>query len=121
MVIDGILESESLSEGERVWQGPSLINSVFSGLVKSYNRSTKALRLYDYSGNSFTNFDSTLMFTSNNSVNFNVNTAATVVAPEEYPVATLPNPWFYGNGRAKAVAEFYNGLIRFTGFYLNTD
>ena len=121
MVIDGITESQSLVEGERVWQGASLLNSVFSGLVKSYNRSTKALRLYNFSGNSYTNFNSTLMFTSNNSVNFNVNTAATVVAPEAYPVATLPNPWFYGNGQAKAVAEFYNGLIRFTGFYLNTD
>lgn len=121
MVIDGITESQSLTEGERVWQGPSLLNSVFSGLVKSYNRSTKALRLYNFSGNSFTNFNSTLMFTSNNAVNFNVNTSATVVAPDAYPVATLPNPWFYGNGQAKAVAEFYNGLIKFTGFYLNTD
>jgi len=121
MVIDGIDENQSLTEGERVWQGPSLLNSVFSGLVKSYNRSTKALRLYNYSGNSFTNFNSTLMFTSNSSVNFNVNTSATVTAPDEYPVSTLPNPWFYGNGQAKAVAEFYNGLIKFTGFYINTD
>jgi hypothetical protein len=28
---------------------------------------------------------------------------------------------YYGNGRAKAKAQFANGLIEFDGFYLNTD
>jgi hypothetical protein len=30
-------------------------------------------------------------------------------------------PYRYGDGRARANAEFLNGLIRYNGFYLNTD
>ena len=33
----------------------------------------------------------------------------------------LPNPMYYGDGRARANALFANGLIEFNGFYLNTD
>jgi len=125
MVIDGIQESESLAEGERVYQGITLETATFQGIVKDYNRSTKALRLFNYSGNSFTNFNSTITFKSEGGVQFNVNTSANVTAPSEYPTAVkavgLPNPWFYGNGKAKGYAEFFNGLIKFNGFYLNTD
>ncbi|UCF70485.1 MAG: hypothetical protein JSW49_09860, partial [candidate division WOR-3 bacterium] len=52
-------------------------------------------------------------------------TAATVPAPSQYPAAViatgLPNPYWYGNGKAKGIAVFYQGLIAFPGFYLNTD
>jgi hypothetical protein len=54
-----------------------------------------------------------------------VKTTANVTAPASYPAEVratgLPNPWFYGNGQAKGYAEFFNGLIKFNGFYLNTD
>jgi hypothetical protein len=121
MIIDGIDDNENLSEGERVYQGATLETAVFQGIVKDYVRTLKLLRLFNYSGNSFTNFNSTLVFTSEGGVQFSVNTAAKVPAPADYPVDVLPNPWFYGNGRAKGIAEFYQGLIRFPGFYLNTD
>jgi hypothetical protein len=125
MVISGISDSESLPEGTRVYQGASLETAIFQGIIKSYNRSTKLLRLYNYSGNSFSNFNETLPLTSEDSVTFTINTSANVPAPSLYPstvVATgLPNPWFYGNGKAKGYAEFFNGLIKFNGFYLNTD
>lgn len=125
IVIDGIQESETLAEGERVYQGATLETATFQGIVKDYNRSEKALRLFNYSGTSFTNFNSTLTFKSEGGVQFNVNTSANVTAPSDYPASVkatgLPNPWFYGNGKAKGYAEFFNGLIKFTGFYLNTD
>ena len=122
IVIDGIADLEDLSEGERVFQGATLETAIFQGIVKDYNRSTKALRLYNYSGNSFTNFNSTLIFTSEGGVKFNVNTSATVSPPAEYTSQVgLANPHFYGNGKAKGIAEFFNGLIKFTGFYLNSD
>ena len=125
IVIDGIDELESLTEGERVYQGATLETASFQGIVKDYNRSTRHLRLFNYSGNSFDNFNPTLIFTSEGGVNFNVNTSATVSAPSTYPadiiLSGLPNPWFYGNGKAKGYAEFFNGLIQYTGFYLNTD
>lgn len=135
MVISAIPENKSLTSGERVYQGASLKTASFQGIVKSYNRTTRVLRLFNYSGASFSNFNSTTPFTSEGGVTFSVDTTAKVPAPAAVPslgtlgdpyasvraTGGLPNPWFYGNGRAKAVAEFYNGLIKFPGFYVNTD
>ena len=127
MVINGILDAETLTEGEYVYQGATLLTASFLGMVKSYNRSTKLLRLFNYAGASFANFNASLPFTSEGAVVFTVNQTATakVPAPDTYSanvIATgLPNPMFYGNGKARGVAEFFNGLIKFTGFYLNTD
>jgi len=123
MIIDGVDDNETLSEGERVYQGATLETALFQGIVKSYNRSTKRLRLFNYSGN--TSYTTSLVFTSQGGVQFTVNTSANVPAPAEYPAALratgLTNPYFYGNGKAKGYAEFYQGLIKFPGFYLNTD
>lgn len=125
MIIDGILESESLSEGERVYQGLTLETATFQGIVKSYNRTTRLLRLFNYSGNSFGNFNKSLEFTSEGGVKFFVDDTVRVPAPLTYSAeaiaAGLDNPWFYGNGKAKGIAQFFNGLIKFNGFYINTD
>jgi len=127
MIIDGILEAESLSEGERVYQGATLETATFQGIIKSYNRSTRLLRLFNFSGASYSSFNKTLEFTSEGGVKFFVDPdpASRVPAPADYPPsvvsAGLDNPWFYGNGKAKGIAEFFAGLIQFTGFYLNTD
>jgi hypothetical protein len=125
MIIDGIADNESINEGDRVYQGDTLATASFQGIVKSYNRSDNLLRLFNYSGNSFESFQPSIAFTSTRGVIFSVNTAAKVPAPDAYPEAVkatgLPNPWFYGNGKAKGVADFYNGLIKFNGFYINTD
>lgn len=125
MVIEGVSEAENLSEGERVYQGATLETAIFQGIVKSFTRSTNLLRLFNFSGNSFSNFNDSLEFTSEGGVNFTVNTAAVVPAPSQYPAdiiaSGLPNPYWYGNGKAKGVAIFYQGLIAFPGFYLNTD
>jgi hypothetical protein len=125
MVIDPIDEAEHLVEGEHVYQGASLVTATFQGIVKNFNRSINTLRLFNYSGTSYDNFNSSLPFTSNGSVVFTVDETARVAAPSTYPAAViasgLPNPHFYGNGKAKGYAEFFNGLIKFNGFYLNTD
>lgn len=125
MIIEGVSEGENLSEGERVYQGATLETAIFQGIVKSFTRSTNLLRLFNFSGNSFGNFNDSLEFTSEGAVNFTVNTAAVVPAPDEYPASVkatgLPNPYWYGNGKAKGIAIFYQGLIAFPGFYLNTD
>ena len=122
MVIVAILESENLVEGERVYQGDTLETATFQGIVKSYNRSTRLLRLFNYSGR----FERTLPLTSQGGVVFTVDTASNVPAPDsdaylQFKLTGLPNPWVYGNGKAKAYAEFFEGLIKFNGFYLNTD
>lgn len=125
MVINPISESATLDEGEKVYQGASLDTAIFQGTVKSFTRSTNTLRLFNYSGSSFSNFNASLPFTSEGGVAFTINSAEKVIAPDQYPVGArnegLPNPYFYGNGKARAIAEFFNGLIKFPGFYINTD
>lgn len=120
-VIDAIPEYQDFIEEEYIFQGGSLSTSSFRANVKSYDRTTNVLRLYDFSGN----FDTTISLTSANGVICSVNSSANVPAPSQYPAAViatgLPNPMYYGDGKARARATFANGLIEFNGFYVNTD
>jgi hypothetical protein len=120
-VINPIPESNVFTETEYVYQGQSIANSTFKANVKSYNRETGVLRLYDFSGS----FSNTVDIISANGIYCNSNLSMNVPAPEQYPAEVvaegLPNPMRYGNGLAKAKAFFANGLIEFNGFYLNSD
>ena len=127
-VVFPIPEEQEVYEQEYLYQGESFQSSTFRANVKSYNRTTNLLRLYNYSGV----IDTTQSFRTANSVIININNTARVPVPVRgipvgtstfYPpsVADLPNPMYYGNGRAKANAQFANGLIEFNGFYINTD
>jgi hypothetical protein len=120
-IINPIPEANTFTETEIIYQGASLATSTFRANVKSYDANTGLLRLYDFSGA----INKTIDLITANGVYCNVNTAANVPAPAQYPsivIATgLPNPMYYGNGRAKANAQFANGLIEFNGFFLNTD
>jgi hypothetical protein len=133
-VVDTIVfplpEEQEVYEQEYVYQGLSFGTSTFRANVKSYSRSTNLLRLYNYSGS----IDINQPLRSANDVIISINGAARVPVPVRgvlvgtgpttfYPpsVADLPNPMYYGNGRAKANALFANGLIEFNGFFLNTD
>lgn len=121
VVIDGIADAENLFETEYVYQGNSLDTSTFRANVDSYIRDSKLLRLYNYSSN----INTTISIVSANGVTFNVNTLAVVPAPSQYPttvvISGLPNPMYFGNGLARANAQFANGIIQYNGFFLNTD
>jgi hypothetical protein len=123
MMIEGVGELENLSEGERVYQGATLETADFQGIVKSFTRSNGLLRLYNYSGRG--NFNESIDINSEGGVTFTVNAAANVPAPSSYPLALrtsgLSNPYWYGGSIARGTALFYQGLIAFPGFYLNTD
>jgi len=120
-IINPVPEANTFTETEIIYQGASLATSTFRANVKSYDANTGLLRLYNFSGA----INRTIDLITANGVYCNVNTAANVPAPAQYPsivIATgLPNPMYYGNGRAKANAQFANGLIEFNGFFLNTD
>ena len=127
-VINPIPTENVFTETEFVYQAnldqdptASISNPTFRANVKSYNKETGVLRLYDYSGA----FSNTIDLISANGVYCNSNVLMNVPAPEQYPSQViadgLPNPMRYGNGLAKAKAFFANGLIEFNGFYLNTD
>ena len=90
-----------ISEGDYVYQGtaPTSGGFTFYATVDSYNSTSSILRIYDYIGNLSTS--SNLRFAS-------FNTQITSVTS-------------YGNGQARANAEFLNGLLKSNGYFLNTD
>jgi hypothetical protein len=84
-----------------VYQGTSNTTPSFSAIVDQYNPNTNVLRIFDYKGT----FDPLkLIFSDDGLISAN---AVSIV--------------FYGDGKAKATANFENGLIRYPGLYLNTD
>lgn len=121
LVINPVDVSNTFIETEYIYQGASITNSTFKANVDFYNKTTGLLRLYNFSGT----INPSLDLITQNAVYCNVNTSVNVAAPSQYPAGViasgLPNPMYYGNGRAKANAVFANGLIEFNGFYLNTD
>jgi hypothetical protein len=121
VIINPIQEVETFTESEYIYQGISITESTFRANVKQYNRSTGLLRLYNFSGA----LDRNINLITQNNIIVSVNTSANVPAPAQYPSTVratgLPNPMYYGDGRARANAAFANGLIQFNGFYLNSD
>jgi len=86
-----------------VYQGTSNSSATFSAYVDQFTQDTGFIRLFNYKGT----FDVTKTIHSDDGiVSGNVVLGSTTV---------------YGDGRAKATANFENGLIRYPGIYLNTD
>ena len=86
-----------------VYQGTSNSSTTFSAYVDEFTQDTGFIRLFNYKGT----FDASKTIKSDDgTVSGNVVLGSTTV---------------YGDGRAKATANFENGLIRYPGIYLNTD
>ena len=88
-----------ISNGDNVYQGANANSYTFSATVDSYDSANNRLRIFNYMGT----LDNELPLKL---PTFNVNVVSVVT---------------YGNGLAKANAEFLNGVIKYAGFYLNTD
>jgi len=97
---------QQFNEGQLVYQGANINSTTFIGSVDSYTSSNGTLRLYNYNGvlNTFANL--TVTETSAYAA-YNVNAYAEVNT--------------FGNGLARANAEFLNGVINYDGYFLNTD
>jgi hypothetical protein len=114
--------------GDKVWQGNELSNddATFSAIVDevyriSSNSNAGIIRIFDYSGSIVNNIPLRVNTASLN-VSVNVVTQNASISFNDVNPATLRQyPYFYGDGLAKANAEFLNGLIKYNGFYLNTD
>lgn len=120
-ILNPIANDVPFTETEFIYQGASFANSTFRANVKYYSGTSGLIRLYNYSGK----IDVTQDLKTSNNIICNVNTSVNVPAPAQYNPAViasgLPNPMYYGNGRARAKALFANGLIEFDGFFLNSD
>jgi hypothetical protein len=91
-------------EEQMVYQG-NLSAPTFRANVDQYISSSGILRVYNYNGNLDTSANLTITATD---------------STPEYNV-DVTSETTYGNGLARANAEFLNGLINYDGYYLNTD
>lgn len=122
---DNLLSSAILVSGDAVWQGGATnLNATFSGWVDEVYRespTSSVIRVYNYNGD----LDHTLPLkinTATGNVTTNVHYfTANISFNGVNPATSRLYPFFYGNGLAKANAEFASGLIKYDGYYLNTD
>ena len=101
LLLSNVTQGQIYVANTRVYQGQSNTNYSWIALVDKYFTANNFLRIFDYSGT----FDPTISIKS-----FDNQTTGNVISSS-----------FYGDGRAKATANFENGLIRYPGIYLNTD
>lgn len=125
VLTNDLSKNQIVLEGQIVWQGGTTwAGASFKGYVDEVyrpNADHSIIRIYDYSGlvntalplkiNTASGNISVTPLLRTDSISFNgIN-----------PASSKTYPYYYGNGLAKANAEFLNGLIRYNGFYLNSD
>jgi hypothetical protein len=124
ILTDNLSTSAIVLNGTSVWQGGSTnANSTFNGVVDSVYRtgSQAVIRVFNYNGN-INVAQGLLVNTSTGNATVNIQVANAIISFDGVNPATERSyPKFYGDGLAKANAEFLSGLIKYEGFYLNTD
>lgn len=110
--ISGISPSETILENDVIFQGVDIDTATFKATVDSYDTSTNIIRAFEYSGSLSIGQDIIAIKTGASNV---------VSQVESYFDGAKTYPYRYGDGKAKANAEFLSGLIKYNGFYLNTD
>ncbi len=115
IVITGI-EDQTISPDDIMYVGADLDSATFYSIIKDYNPTTGQIRFYNYSGN--TAQLNTEIIKTSTGLEFIRDGSST---PFLGTTDLLANPYFYGDGKARANAEFLNGLINYNGFFLNTD
>ena len=101
LVLANVTPGELFVANTIVYQGTSNSNTTFSCTVDDYDPDNNNIRIFNYKG--------TLDLTKSLKSDDNVVSANVI------------SSLFYGDGNAKATAKFENGLIRYSGIYLNTD
>ena len=101
LVLANVTAGQLFVSNTSVYQGVSNITSTFSATIDSYDPDTTSLRVFNYRGV----FDAT----------------KTIKSDDGAVSGNIASYLFYGDGNAKATANFENGLIRYPGIYLNTD
>ena len=104
--------SETILENDIVYQGTNVNSTTFRATVDQYYPGNNIIRVFDYSGS--INVGQNLIVYKTTTANVNALVQSATVGGKTYP-------YKYGDGRAKANAEFLNGLIKYSGYYLNTD
>lgn len=113
LLVSNSNNSSIIVENDIVYQGANVNSTTFKATVDSFYSGNNVLRVFDYSGS------------PNPSINLVVSSASTGsqtnISIVSANVSGKVYPYRYGDGRARANAEFLNGLIKYNGYYLNTD
>lgn len=105
-------DSLDINQDDIVYQGANVNSTTFIAKVDEYYPANNVLRVFNYSG---------IPVVGSNLVVYKAQTSNINAAVVSQNVNGKVYPYKYGDGRAKANAEFLNGLIKYNGFYLNTD
>jgi hypothetical protein len=125
ILTDNLAAGQLVLEGDSVWQGGSTnAGASFQALVDGAYRADETntvIRVFNYSG-SIDTAQPLKVATLAGNLTLNISTQnATISFNDINDAKERKYPFFYGDGLAKANAEFLNGLIKYNGFYLNTD
>lgn len=119
--------STLISSGDVCWQGNTTnANATFTGLIDDvYNipgTSNSIIRVYNYNGNLNNAAPLRVNTTSYGNIVFTLTPKTdTISFKGVYKAIQRTYPYYYGDGLAKARAVFLNGLIKYQGYYINTD
>ena len=105
LLLSNVTEGQLFVSNTIVYQGTSNTNFTFRAFVDKYDDATLTLRIFNYIG------------TLNRDLMIKYDSESVIGAVTANVVTSV----FYGDGNARATANFENGLIRYPGIYLNTD
>lgn len=125
VLTDNLPSGVIILSGDSVWQGGATnSDATFIATVDDAYRSdsvNSVIRVFNYSGTINTSLPLQVN-TAVGNLTLNVSTQnATISFLDTYDAVERKYPHYYGNGLAKANVEFLRGLIKYSGFYLNTD
>jgi len=103
--IEPVSNTQFFFESNVIYQGTSANTATYIAYVDQYDRPNSTLRVYDYRG------------TIDPAANLKTDTFETKLKTP-YSSTYVKK---YGNGKAKATAEFLAGLIKYPGFWSRTD
>lgn len=125
ILTDNLAQGTIVLGGDSVWQGGNTnASSSFNGLVDEIYRpdsTNTVIRVFNYNGSINAALPLQISTASGNLAVNVLTQNATISFNEVNPAEERAYPLFYGDGLAKANAEFLRGLIKYDGFYLNTD
>jgi hypothetical protein len=125
VLTNDLSQTTIVSGGEAVWQGGATnTGATFTGTIDDVHRENTThsiIRVFDFSGTINTAEPLKINTATSNVTVTVLSQNANVSFAGINPKLEKPYPRYYGDGLAKANAEFLRGLIKYEGFYLNTD
>jgi len=125
VLTNNLATAQIVLSGDSVWQGGATnVAATFLGTIDDVYRADSTntvIRVFNYSG-SINTSEPIKVATGSGNLVLAVSVAnATISFNDINDAVERAYPHYYGDGLAKANTEFLRGLIKYGGFYLNTD